>query len=87
MIGAGRRFLPSVVLEQAALITLAGCGGAFLLFWPATRTVEWLFPEIAVVASPWHGALALGVAGVVGAFSAAIAIRRVRDIYPMEVFE
>lgn len=87
MLGAGRHFLPAVVLEQAALITLAGCGGAFLLFWPAMRAVEWLFPEIAVVASLRHAALALAIAGAVGAFSALLSIRRVRHIYPMEVFE
>lgn len=87
MLGAGRRYLPGLVVEQAALITLAGCGGAFALFWPATRAVEWLFPEIAVVAAPWHAGLALAIAGVVGAFSALIAIRRIRHIYPMEVFE
>lgn len=87
MLGAGKRFLPAVVLEQAALITLAGCGGAFVLFWPAMRTVEWLFPEIAVVASFWHAMLTLAIAGTVGAFSAFISIRRVRHIYPMEVFE
>jgi putative ABC transport system permease protein len=87
MLGAGRQFLPAVVLEQAACITLAGCGGAFLLFWPVMRSVEWLFPEIAVVSSLRHAALALAIAGVVGAFSALISIRHVRHIYPMEVFE
>lgn len=87
MIGAGKLFLPAIVLEQAALITLTGCGGAFVLFWPAARSVEWLFPEIAVVASLWHAALVLAIAGAVGVFSALISIRRVRQIYPMEVFE
>ena len=87
MLGAGKHYLPALVLEQSALITLAGCGGAFLLFWPVMRSVEWIFPEIAVVATLRHALLALVIAGAVGVLSALFSIRRVRHIYPLEVFE
>lgn len=87
MLGARPRFLSSLVIEQAVWITLAGCLGAFALFWPVMQGVEWLFPEIAVVVVPWHAGLTLAVAGAVAGFSALIAIRRIRSIYPMEVFQ
>jgi putative ABC transport system permease protein len=86
MLGAGKHFLPALVLEQAAAITLAGCAVALMLYWPVVWSVEWISPEIAVVSSPGQAALVVAISGAVGVFSALISIRRVRKIYPMEVF-
>ena len=85
-IGAPDSFVGRLVVQQA--LTFAGVGivVAVALFFPLIAAVRALAPEISPVSSVGQiGAVAVGVVAISLA-SSIIPNRRLRHIYPLEVF-
>jgi putative ABC transport system permease protein len=86
-LGSPGRFIPGTVIQQA--LVLAGCGTAvaLILFFPLTEVVEKLSPEVSVVSSLIHVLIVMVGVGLISLVSSFIPIRKLRNIYPLEVFK
>jgi putative ABC transport system permease protein len=85
-LGSPRRFLDGLVYGQGLTISFAGFGGALVLFYPMIILIEAISPEVSTQSSPGQivgVGLAVSVMSVVSSF---LAVRRLKRIYPMEVF-
>ncbi len=86
-IGAPHRFLPLLVLRQALALSFAAIVAACILFFPMTFLIEQISPEVETRTTiPQIAATAAGVCAM-SLVSALLAIRRLRRIYPLEVFK
>ncbi len=85
-LGAPPRFVPGLVVQQALLLAGSGTLLGVAVFFPLTRLVERLAPEVATVSSPAHLALVALAALVVGLVASLVPIARIQHVYPLEVF-
>jgi ABC-type antimicrobial peptide transport system permease subunit len=85
-VGSPDRFLRGVVFSQAFILSSTGTAVALLIFSPFSSVIEWLTPEISISASAWQNAAVAAVVCGITTFSAWIAMRRLRGIYPLEAF-
>ena len=85
-LGSPERFLTGVVLAQAFVLSAAGIAGAVVLFPLLASAIEFVSPEVSAQGSVLQtGAVSLVVL-VITLFSALLAVRRLRSIYPLEAF-
>jgi len=85
-LGSPERFLSGVVLAQAFVLSLAGISGAMAVFPALTAVIEFIAPEVSAQGSLLQaGSVCLVVLGIT-LFSAWLAVRRLRSIYPLEAF-
>lgn len=85
-LGAPAGFIPGLVLQQAFILAGTGTGLGIALFFPLTRLVERLAPEISTLSAPFHLVLVAAGAVVVSLVSSLVPIGRIRHVYPLEVF-
>ena len=85
-LGAPPGYLGRIVFQLAIVITSLSCVVALALILPLLIAVNSISPEITGELWPTDAALTCIVALVMGSVSAFIAIRRLRNIYPLEVF-
>lgn len=85
-LGSPNIFLWRFIFNQAFLVL----GAAFLFclaaFFPVAKAIEAVVPEISVQSSIYQLIMVALIATAIGCLSALIAIRRIRHIYPLEVF-
>jgi len=86
-LGAPKTFLPGIVIKQAMAISFAGSIVALILFFPLTYLIEKVSPEIKTISSLYQVISILAVVIAVSLISSVVSIRRLRKIYPMEVFK
>jgi len=86
-IGAGKRFLPALVTLQAVSLSMAGNIIAILSFLPLAVVIEQLMPEISFMVKVEQFVWVLGMVFVISLISAIISGRRLRHVYPLEVFQ
>ena len=85
-LGSPERFLSGVVLAQAFILSIAGIVSALALFPPLAAGIELAAPEVSAQGSLLQtGTVSLVVMGIT-LFSAWLAVRRLRSIYPLEAF-
>lgn len=85
-LGSPERFLSGVVHAQACVLSIAGIMIALVVFPVLTAAIELIAPEVSAKGSLLHvGAVSLVVLGIT-LFSARLAVRRLRSIYPLEAF-
>jgi putative ABC transport system permease protein len=86
-LGAPDRFVAHLVIQQALAFAGVGTLAAIICFFPLTAAVRALAPEISPASSP--GQLAVAAIGVlvISVVSAVLPNRRLRRIYPLEVFQ
>ena len=87
ILGSPRHFLSIAILSQGLHLTTAGVCVAFAVFFPVTWLIEQLAPEVCTQTSLGDGVIVVCAAWVMGLFSSSLALRRVRNIYPLEAFE
>jgi ABC-type antimicrobial peptide transport system permease subunit len=86
-IGAGKRFLPGLVTLQAVSLSMAGNLIAILSFLPLAVVIEQLMPEISFMIQVEQFVWVLGMVLIISLISALISGRRLRHVYPLEVFQ
>ncbi len=86
-LGSPGSFIPGTVIQQA--LVLAGCGMAvaLLLFFPLTEVVEKISPEVSVISSLIQILIVMAGVIIISLVSSFIPIRKLRNIYPLEVFK
>jgi putative ABC transport system permease protein len=85
-LGAPGGFIPGMVVTQAFCLAGAGTALGIAVFFPLTRLVERLAPEIAARVTLSDIALVVAGAVAVSLVSSLLPIHRLRRIYPLEVF-
>lgn len=86
ILGAPNGFLPGIVLQQAVLIIFISWLTAIILYMPVKVLIENLIPEVSAKTELSHIVTVLIIGLVAGIVSSIISIRKVRKIYPLEVF-
>jgi ABC-type antimicrobial peptide transport system permease subunit len=85
-LGSPRRFLVIPIIGLVLLLSGAGEGLALAAFFPLTDLLEKLAPEISTKTSLEQIAAITIAVGFMSLLSAAIALRRLRSVYPQESF-
>jgi putative ABC transport system permease protein len=86
-IGAPAAFLPALVLRQSALVAVLGISFGLLMFFPVAAAVRQLAPELHTITTGFELLrIAAGVAAACLA-SALVPLRKLRTIYPTDVFQ
>ena len=85
-LGAPKGFIPSLVIQQGLILAGSGMTLAIISFFPLVSVVESLSPEVSAESS--LGQIIVVAIGVVmiSLISSIIPNRRLRHIYPLEVF-
>jgi len=85
-LGSPYGFITGLVMLQSMLLSSAGLLLGVILFFPMTSLIERITPEVANTTSV--GQILLVSAGilVISAISSILPIRKIRKIYPLEVF-
>jgi putative ABC transport system permease protein len=85
-IGAPNGFIPKLVIQQALVLSGIGVIVAIVLFFPLVTLVEKVSPEVSAISSLNQiAAVTIGV-GIISLISSIIPNRKLRKIYPLEVF-
>ena len=86
-LGASSGFIPGMIIKQSLM--LAGCGMilALVLFFPLCNLVERISPEISAVSSLLQVILVTTSLAVISLISSVIPGLKLREIYPLEVFQ
>lgn len=86
MLGAPKFFLPAIVVQQAVLICIFSGLVSAAAFFPLAELIEKISPEVCTKTTVSQIA-AVQCAGIImGLISSSVSIRRIRKIYPLEVF-
>lgn len=86
ILGAPKGFLPGIVIHQAGLIIVFSWLTALFLFYPIDIVIEALIPEINTITNLSQIFFILIIGMVIGLISSVLSIRRLKKIYPLEVF-
>lgn len=86
-LGSPKGFLPRLIIEQSLAIATAGCAFAFVLFNPLVWFIETISPEICTKSTLPQFAGVLACVWIMSLLSGWIAVRRLRTVYPLEVFQ
>ena len=85
-IGSPNGFIPKQVIQKALVLSGLGVIVAIVLFFPLVALVEKLSPEVSTISSLNQiAAVTIGV-GIISLISSIIPNRKLRKIYPLEVF-
>jgi putative ABC transport system permease protein len=85
-LGAPKGFIPGLVIQQGLILAGSGMILAVVSFFPLVSVVEGLSPEVSAESSLIQIiTVALGVV-VISLISSIIPNRRLRNVYPLEVF-
>jgi putative ABC transport system permease protein len=85
-LGAPNGCIPWFVVRQALILATAGTMVAFGLFHPLRLVVQWMAPEVSVLASLAHMAVVAGGVVLVGLAGSILPTQRLRHVYPLEAF-
>ncbi len=85
-LGSPGTFIPGIVILQALILAGGGMAVALILFFPLTGLVEQLSPEVSVQSSLFQIIVVLAGVGIISLISSFIPIRKLSNIYPLEVF-
>lgn len=86
ILGAPSGFLPKLIIQQAVFISLTSGLLCVLLYFPLISVIEQLSPEVSTVTTVYQIIIVLIAGLLMGVLSSAIALSRLRKIYPLEVF-
>jgi len=86
-LGSPRHILRRIIFTQSLTLGWSGCLAAFALAGPLMGAVEFLAPEVSTRIGIGTFAAAFAAAGAMSFLSSCIAVRRLRSVYPLEVFQ
>jgi len=86
ILGAPKNFLPKIVFQQA--ITVISTAGIFsiIFFFPLVSIIENISPEVSTKTTVSQILIVISAGLVMSLISSIVSLRRLRKIYPMEVF-
>lgn len=85
-IGSPRGFIAAIVVSQSVILSFTGLALSLILFFPMTAVIEKISPEVSTKTSLFQMlVVSMGVI-VISLISSILPIRRIRKIYPLEVF-
>jgi len=85
-LGAPQDFVPKLVIIQSFVLSISGLMLGMLVFFPLMKVVEKIAPEVSVSTSIYHVIIiSLGVM-FISLISSLYPISKLKQIYPMEVF-
>lgn len=85
-LGSPRRTLRVIVMAQAFILGWAGSLAGFVAIGPLAGVVETLAPEVSTRIEMTMLGATFGSTGLMNLLSSWIALRRIRSVYPLEVF-
>jgi ABC-type antimicrobial peptide transport system permease subunit len=85
-LGSPRGFIRHIVVKQALILAGTGSVLALCIFFPLVKLIEKLSPEVSTVTSIEQVLVVLGAVLLIGLISTIVPNRRLRHIYPLEVF-
>jgi putative ABC transport system permease protein len=86
MLGAPKSFLPALVVEQSFLISIFSGIASAVFFFPLVELIGKLSPEVCTKTTLAQIIIVQAAGLIMGLISSIISIRRIRKIYPLEVF-
>lgn len=86
ILGAPGHFLPKLILEQAVFIIAAAFLLSLILFYPLVYLIENVSPEINTITTADQVGTVMTAGLLMGLISSIISMKRLRKIYPLEVF-
>jgi putative ABC transport system permease protein len=85
-LGSPGRFIPGLVIRISLILSLTGLVLALILFFPMTEIVEKISPEVSARTSVIQILIVSAGVIVISLISSILPNRRIRKIYPLEVF-
>lgn len=85
-IGAPNVFIPKLVIQQALVLSGIGVVAAIVFFFPLVALIERLAPEVSAISSLNQIVTVAISVGLISLISSIIPNRKLRKIYPLEVF-
>jgi len=85
-LGSPGRFIPGLVIRISLILSLTGLVLALILFFPMTGIVEKISPEVSARTSVFQILIVSAGVIVISLISSILPNRRIRKIYPLEVF-
>jgi ABC-type antimicrobial peptide transport system permease subunit len=86
-LGAPAGFLPNLVIAQSLAISFMGFLLALVVFFPASRAIEILSPDVSTKSS-WEQIMAVSfTVAMMSLLSSFFSLQRLRRIYPTEAFQ
>ena len=85
-LGSPAGFISSLVIRQALILAICGTMVAIILFFPLLEVVERLSPEVSAMTSLMQIIVVTSGVILISLISSVVPNRRLRKIYPMEVF-
>lgn len=85
-LGSPKGFLRSLIIQQALLISFAGCVVAVAMFFPLVSLIEIVAPEVSSKSSLGQISIVIAAVSCISLLSSFIAAQRLRHIYPLETF-
>ena len=86
VLGSPRGFIPRLVIRVSMMLSLTGVILALVIFFPMIGIVERIFPEVSAKSSVIQILVVSAGVMIISLVSSVIPNRRIRKIYPMEVF-
>jgi putative ABC transport system permease protein len=86
LVGSPETFLYSLIIYQSLILALASEGLGIILFFPVMNLIEELSPEVNAVVDHYQIIYITIALCIISLLSALFSSRRLRKIYPLEVF-
>ncbi|MDP4276191.1 MAG: ABC transporter permease [Bacteroidota bacterium] len=86
VLGSPRGFISGIVIEQSILLSLTGFVFAVILYFPMISLIEKITPEVSVMTTLSQLIIVLAGVNIISLASTILPNRRIRQIYPLEVF-
>jgi ABC-type antimicrobial peptide transport system permease subunit len=86
ILGAPKDFLPKLIIKQSLIIIITAAALSLIFFFPVVFLIENISPEVGTKTTLLHFLLVLSAGILMGLISSFISIKRLRKIYPLEVF-
>jgi putative ABC transport system permease protein len=86
VLGSPRGFISCLVIRVSMMLSLTGVILALVLFFPMIGIIEKIFPEVSAKSSVIQILVVSAGVMIISLISSVIPNRRIRKIYPMEVF-
>lgn len=86
VLGSSKYFLDSLIVSLALSLSLASEAIGIILFFPLEKLIAYVSPEVTTIIKAEYIIYTTIIACTVSLFSSLFACRRIRKIYPLEVF-
>lgn len=85
-VGSPRGFVTGLIVSQSVILSMTGLSIALILFFPMIAIVEKISPEVSAKTSIYQMLIVSAGVLIISLISSALPIRKIRKIYPLEVF-